>query len=182
MQFFTNIIFGKGKKGRRSFLYLLCDSLKTTYITPTVLLASAAFPRLLLSSICKPTLGVSSNLCASRNKIDWYFFLYCESEMKPPLHCICRKVKVKALWGKYKKQIYPLVKVGACNLQVWCTLQSSTFYSEYVVSLFQICLQAALLCLGGRTHASENLFSLPLGLRVWASLQVLNFSNLQCKS
>lgn len=74
-RFLPVLFLGKGKKGRKSFVYLLSNSLKTTYYSccsPYIRCISW----FLLSSIYKPTQRVSSNLCVSRNKIHWCFFLY----------------------------------------------------------------------------------------------------------
>lgn len=123
-RFLPVLFLGKGKKGRKSFVYLLSNSLKTTYIIPAVLLTSDAFPGSFSVPSTNPLKGyLPIYVSLEIRYIGVFFFICSESEMKPPLCCLCRKVKVKALWGKYKKQIYPcLVKVGTHNLQMWSTL------------------------------------------------------------
>lgn len=96
-RFLPVLFLGKRKKGRKSFVYLLSNSLKTTYIIPALLLTSDAFPGSFSVPSTNPLKGYLP-ICVSRNKIHWCFFFICsESEMKPPLCCLCRKVKVKAL-------------------------------------------------------------------------------------
>lgn len=97
-RFLPVLFLRKGKKGRKSFVYLLSNSLKTTYIIPAVLLTSDALPGSFSVPSTNPLKGyLPIYVSLEIRYIGVFFFICSESEMKPPLCCLCRKVKVKAL-------------------------------------------------------------------------------------
>lgn len=75
-RFLPVLFLGKGKKRKKVFCVFAEQQFKNYIYYSCCSPYIRCISWLLLSSIYKPTQRVSSNLCVSRNKIHWCFFLY----------------------------------------------------------------------------------------------------------
>lgn len=181
-RFLPVLFLGKGKKGRKSFVYLLSNSLKTTYIIPAVLLTSDAFPGSFSVPSTNPLKGYLPIYVSLEIRYIGVFSLFAPSQRWNLLYAVfAEKWKLKLFEANIRnKFILVLWKLGLiisrCGV-LFSLLLSTLLVDEYVVSL--LFAGGFIMAWWGDPYLWKFTipFSLPLRPRVWVSLQVLNFPN-----